>query len=234
MNLITRIMLVGAGMPIPAPGQQEWTSSGSYSFVVPTGVRNICAVCIGAGGGGARGTTGDTVSVGAGGGGGLSYSNNIPVTPGETLTVFVGLKGSAGGTQDDGGNGGNTRILRGGTEILRANGGFGGNWSSGDGGAGANTLGAIGDVKFSGGAGDDGNSSTAWGGKTANYTSNGAGASGVDYGKRGTALNGIDTLGVIGGGGSSGTSGSAAAGEDGGARIIWGYGRSYPSNALDV
>lgn len=63
-------------------GQQAYTTPGSYSWVVPTGVTKVSVVAIGAGA--PKGSNGY-----AGAGGGLAYGNNISVTPGETITVVV-------------------------------------------------------------------------------------------------------------------------------------------------
>lgn len=69
-----------------APGSQiAYIAPGTYSWICPTGVTSVCAVAIGAGGGGCYYT--------GGAGGGLSYQNNISVTPGQTYTVVVGAGG---------------------------------------------------------------------------------------------------------------------------------------------
>ncbi|RME60975.1 hypothetical protein D6779_01015 [Candidatus Parcubacteria bacterium] len=93
-------------------GEQMYTSPGSYTFIVPDGVYSIGAVLVGGGGGGHYNWPNS-----AGGGGALAYVNNIPVTPGEGLTVIVGAGGNAGG------NGGDTLLKRGGTTIFGAAGG---------------------------------------------------------------------------------------------------------------
>ena len=89
-------------------GEQVFTSPGTYSFVVPTGVTSISTVAIGGGGGGGRGARYTnfedpntitayspvpgslTANFYSGAGGGLAYKNNISVTPGQVLTVVVG------------------------------------------------------------------------------------------------------------------------------------------------
>lgn len=100
----------GSSVNIPQ-GQTLFDTVGTNSFVVPSGVTSISAVLVGAGGGGHP-----TWSNPAGGGGALAYAN-VPVTPGETLTVTVG----AGGVQ--GGHGGDTLIYRGATLLFKAEGG---------------------------------------------------------------------------------------------------------------
>ena len=111
-------MLLGANTPT---GSQTFTSSGT--FVVPnnTGYISVAAVGAGGAGGGASASYGGV----GGAGGALVYGNNIPVTPGETLTIEIGAAG-AGSTAANGGNGGYTEIRRGSTTLLRANGGAGG------------------------------------------------------------------------------------------------------------
>jgi len=104
-------------------GQDEFTSPGSYSFTVPTGITSISAVVIGGGAGGMYAPLNGSGSSGAGGG--LAYANNIPVTPGETLSVTVGSGGIAGiqpsSTLPT--NGGRSELSRGGDDLLFANGG---------------------------------------------------------------------------------------------------------------
>ena len=60
----------------PPPGQQAYTTAGTYSWVAPSGVTSISVVAVGGGGR-------------AGGGGGLGYKNNITVTPGNSYSVVI-------------------------------------------------------------------------------------------------------------------------------------------------
>ena len=83
-----------------------------YAWFVPTGVTSVSVVCVGAGGGGGR-ASGGNVGPQGGAGGGLSYENNISVTPGERMTIRVGWGGrsgnstsTTGGTGGEGGDGG--------------------------------------------------------------------------------------------------------------------------------
>ena len=88
-------------------GCATYTTVGTFSFVVPTGATKICVVCV-AGGANAL-PPGCSCGYGIGGcGGGLSYTNCITTTPGETLTVVVP---SAGGTSS---------IKRGATVLVSA------------------------------------------------------------------------------------------------------------------
>ena len=108
------------------PGQEHWTaSSGSFSWTVPAGVTFISAVAVGGGGGGGGANSGNIGPQG-GSGGGLSYQNDIAVTPGETLTIVVGAAGNGGNIGASGGNGGDSEIRRSSTVLLEARGGVGG------------------------------------------------------------------------------------------------------------
>lgn len=84
----------GAANRPTIPSQQLYTTVGTYSFIVPKGVRTISVCAIGAG---STAVAHDAVSnTGYGGGGGaLAYSNDIPVTPYEILTIQVGLRYSS-------------------------------------------------------------------------------------------------------------------------------------------
>lgn len=200
-----------------AVGQQAYTSSGTYTWVAPTGVTSVSVVAVGAGGGAASGNC-------SGGGGALAYKNNISVTPGSSYTVNVG----AGACQA---NGGNSRFPIGGGLLLTAGGGFtrtccqggaGGTFSNADGGgnggaAGVNT-GAGGGAGGYTGAGGRGTNSYG----TAGVTGSGGGAggggafqqgcntfryAGGGVGILGAGSNGAGGANAAGGGGSGGTSG---------------------------
>jgi hypothetical protein len=101
----------------------------TYTWTVPAGVTEISALVVGAGGGGAH--TGSMAKSGGGGGGGLAWLNNIPVTPGEDLTIRVGSSGRGkigdSNASSLGATGGMSQI-RNSTlgEILTANAGTGG------------------------------------------------------------------------------------------------------------
>tara|TARA_B100000212_G_scaffold300656_1_gene246096 strand:+ start:1315 stop:3522 length:2208 start_codon:yes stop_codon:yes gene_type:complete len=81
-SVTTLFNAIGGGGGGPAaPGQQEYTTPGTYTWTCPAGVTSVSVVCIGGGGtGGAYG----------GSGGSLAYKNNITVTPGQTYTIIVG------------------------------------------------------------------------------------------------------------------------------------------------
>lgn len=255
------------------PGQQEWTTPGTYSFKVPYNVTRICGVCVGAGSGAKSAYISAT---GGGGGGALAYTNGVIVTPNETLTVIVGAGASQASGEDSAIKRSSTILIRGAGAVYAANGTTGM--------AGGDAAGCVGDVKISGSAG--GNATTTGGykggggGGAAGYSSSptegkggtgGQGSSATECGGGGggVGLKGIGSNGSTGangtggGGGSGGASGATGTNSGGGAgglcgggaggnadnntsitfsdnsgnggvRIIWGSGRSYPSNAADV
>lgn len=218
------------------------TRSAGHTFTVPAGVTSISAVAIGAGGGSDYFKGGQTVYMAtAGWGGDLSYANNISVTPGEELKVYVGAAGPSLGswyyagfmsyTPTEGRAGGSSWIERSdGTVILRAKGGNGGGTVT----ASSNNDSNIGDVSYSGGAGsttgkDNGGGGAAGyagdggdGSRSGNTNTStrlpaansGAGAGGgQNDGGGGVGIYGLgDTPTSAGDGGSGGTNGSAADG----------------------
>lgn len=213
-----------------APWQAMYTYAGTYSWIVPEGCTSIAGVAIAPGGGGARGASGDTNSSPAGGGGALSYSNAIPVTPGEELTIVVPNGGSAGGNMSSGSAAADAGIKRGATWLLMAQGGRGGNWASGIGGDGGLASMGVGDVRYSGGKGQDATSFT-YGGWSGLYTGNGV--PGSSSNNLSANLYGASTGTNLGRGGAGGKS-SADPGGVGGVRIMWGDDRAFPGNCHDI
>jgi hypothetical protein len=123
-----------------APGQVEFYNGGQKFWTVPTGITSASAVVIGGGGGGGGAYTYATSVVdvaysaysygGGGGGGGLSYGT-ISLTPGGSVTIWVGELGAMGGSFGGAGNnGGNSWIIQSGVEKLWAYGGGGGGGGS--------------------------------------------------------------------------------------------------------
>ena len=100
-----------------------FTSSGT--FTVPSGVTQVSAVCIGAGGG-ASGCPGTSLFSGAGGGGGGLAYGTFSVTSGESLNISTGPGGSGASGTNPGGFGIASRISRGPMSLLIAYGGGGG------------------------------------------------------------------------------------------------------------
>ena len=205
--------------PVPQGGQQEYTSSGVYSFVPPAGVTSVCVVCVGGGGGGMfynNSNSGYTYSMNGGSGGGLGWKNNIPVVPGTSYLVAVGAGGSTGFYSTSSQNGQNSYFIN----VATVSGGYGvagrynsskpGGTFSGDGGG---MGGAVNNTSSSGqgpcgGSGAGGY--TGNGGSTTNTSSN-AGSGGGGGGG-----NGIGSTKVSGGGGGVGIYGQGANGTSAG------------------
>lgn len=244
---------------VAAPGQQVFTSSGT--FTVPAGVTSICAVAVGRGQNGAAGD--GMYTAGRGGEGGtLSYSNSISVTPWESLTVTIATSTSA--------STGETTLKRSSTVLLAARAGgqtsgqanvgtsFAGGtapepvyyFGSGGGGAGGYSgAGGAGGIGDGGSAGSGGSGGGGGGGAPSAASGGGGGVGLLGAGSNGTAGSGGGAGGGAGSGGSSGADGgdggaggnyggggggggvssAGGAGGSGALRIIWGDGRSYPS-----
>lgn len=228
---------------------QTFTSQGTNTYVVPSGVTSLTLKAWGGGGG--SGAGGATAVGGAGGGGGYATST-ITVTPGETLTVYVGGAGQGGihnalGVRGGGGGGGGgyTSIYRGSTPLLIAAGGGGGGGgrnaiAGGAGGAGGGTNGVAGTqgaanngagggagTQSAGGSGGTGGNNS---GAAGNSLTGGAGADGN------ATTNGSDGSGAAGGGGGGGNGGIAnqsitrAAGGGGGGGYFGGGGGGATSS----
>lgn len=191
----------------------------TYSIRVPNGVNSIAGLAIGAGGGGGGCSSAASAAAGGGGGGALSFTNDIAVTPGETLTVLVPNQSAAGSTSGGaGGTGLAAQIRRSATVLLSAAGGAGAagrtSTTASAGAAGGASASGVGTVKYSGGAGGAGNAATdngGGGGGAAGYAGNG----GI-----GGAINGAGAAGNGGsGGGGSSYTGTVIGGSGGG--TLW-------------
>lgn len=186
-----------------------YSTAGTSTFTVPTGVTTVQAKVWGAGGAGGGAADGNGSTGGNGGGGGYA-TGVIKVTPGQSLTVEVGGAGALNATRRSGGGGGYSAVKSGSTFLVQAGGGGGGGAGEtglaaavgGAGGAGGGESGSAG-AAGSGGGGDNGN-----GGQGGTQTTGGAGGTGGGTGTDGAA--GAANAG--GNGGASGTCGSAATG----------------------
>jgi Putative Ig domain len=241
------------------PGQQNFTTAGTFQWTCPAGVSSVCVVAIGGG------RTRNGVS--GGGGGGLGWKNNIPVVPGVNYTVVVGAvggasyfidtatvaglsgaAGTAGGSRvgDGGGNGGNggNGYLNGSFFAGGGGGGAGGYISNGGNGAAYSNNGLSGTVGSPGGGGGglQSISSTSPGGRGGGVgirsdgaTNTGAGGA-VGLSFTTAAFPGGNGSGSVpyGAGAGGGSYGALQDAVSGAVRIIWGPGRSYPDNAADV
>jgi hypothetical protein len=224
-----RIRNTATDANLPA-GQAEYTTAGTYSWVVPANVYTVCAVCVGGGGGGVSGNS----SGGAGGGGGaLSWGNDIQVTEGSSCTVVVGVGGASGrlAPAAPGGSSSFTNDLS--TASVTANGGGGstyigaGNMLGGLGGA--PTRSGIPAGKFGGGSGGRSQdcpsvADATGGGGAGGYSGNG-GAAGV--------INTAGSAGAGGGGGGGGAGGPADFGGNGGGVGLLGGGANGAGGAYN-
>lgn len=172
---------IGGAGSAGAATSTEYSTAGSSTYNVPSGIDKLQIEMWGAGGGGGGG---GTDGPGGHGGGGAYATAIIDVTALETLNVVVGGGGgggdfSSGGlgySGDGGGGGGHSEVNRGGTHLIVAAGGGGGgggdNSSTNRGGQGAG-----GGDETSGNDGGDG-SANAPGGSGASTGSGGSGGNG--------------------------------------------------------
>jgi hypothetical protein len=197
----------------------EITATGDWT--VPAGCTKLDAFLVG--GGGAGGTY-----VGGGGGGGYtSLAVDIPVTPGELLYVNIGAGGvPVSGAPGKGGDGVATRLFRGSTVLVQANGGEGGysgddstNPSRGGNGGSGGGAGAGGSATIGGDGGSDGNGgqdSVHGIGGAGHYTTRCPFNNTLYAGGGGGTRSSFGGAGGGGGGGAAGGSGFAGAANTGG------------------
>jgi hypothetical protein len=211
------------------------TNSGEYyDWVVPTGVKNVSMIAIGAGGGGGGGDS--TYSGGGGGGGALAYSNDIQLIPGETIRLHAGPRGyySSDGTHGASAYPAGVERLSDNSILLKANGGgMGALGQSASYRLGGSVEDSIGQVIYAGGAGERGSSSTGGGGGGAGgYSGAGNSLTGGSGWGGGTNVGGRGGGGVgIYGEGTSGINSSGqqagSGGTEGSTGSSGGYGGSY-------
>lgn len=240
----------------PPPGQDQYTSAGSYSWVCPTSPEqtSVSVVCVGSAWYGSP-YTADYTKAGA-----LSYKNDITVVPGNSYTVVVapnytttprssfngdGEVSAGTGTQrtgDGGGDGGGAGYHMGGAGGYSGNGGYGQGTSGGaDGAGGGGGGGGFGyapapeqyGYSAGGGVGLLGEGANGAGGTGTTsqngYISGGGGGSGGSAGAAGSMSGYITKLNA----GAYGGQGYDSAHTPGGAvRIIYpGDTRSFPSTS---
>lgn len=246
------------GIFIAPPGQQVYTSAGTYSWVCPAGVTSVSVVVVGKGGKNwaASGPNG-SVEMSGGGGGGLAYKNEIAVVAGQSYTVVI--NSTSGGQNYFINN--STVCATNGIDASGYTGGSGGymvaGTGGGSGGKGGDSItytpqpiyrvngggGGAAGYSGNGGAGGQGSVDTAGsdgsggGGGGGGTSASGGPASGGGVGVLGQGASGTGggayTAGGAGSGGSGttygGGSGSGSAGA-GAIRIIWpGNTRQFPS-----
>lgn len=190
-----------------AAGQQAFTSSGTFSWVAPTGVTSVSIVTVGGGG---RTTS---YNNGSASGGALGYKNNISVTPGQTYQVVVGGQGglsrfettvgAEGGVSNPQSNPVYSNPLYGSSGGRGI--GFNGSWSSGGGGA-AGYSGDGGSQWFSGGNASGGGGGAGGGYQITSGASGGGGGVGI-LGEGTSGLGGSNSTRTGGQGGSGGANG---------------------------
>jgi len=209
-----------AGAPVLVPAVEFRT--GSATITIPTGATKCKVTLQGGGGGGGSGVAaGCCLALGissGGGGGGTLYKYLSGLTPGNTLVLTIGAAGSgAGGTNTNGGAGGNSTLASGTQSIttLTANGGSGGD------GAGTGQVGNIvsGGTCTNGDFNIQGQSGTA-SGEGINIMSMGGSSLFGHGGLQNSPASGA-AAGVGFGGGGSGHDGAGANGTAGCAVFEW-------------
>lgn len=185
-------------------GNVVFDNPGTYTWVCPSGVTSVSAVCIGGGGGGSVVNRFDVGGGAGGGGGALAWRNSIAVTPGNSYTVVVGSGGGVtgtGGAAGIGQSGGSSYFSLGGNIYVSAGGGAGA--PSANGGNGGNPL-----IFQGGGSGGTGGAAEA--------------PENTDYNGGGGGAGGYSGNGGAGGSNSPGSSGSGGGGGGGGSFSVLG------------
>lgn len=194
------------------PGQQAYTTPGTYTFVVPTGVTSISVVAVGPGSKSKIGTPGA--------GGALSYKNNVSVSSGASLTVKVGsgnVCGLACRSCSYLRSAGCVNIVngQGGTVVAFGTGGHGVKCASATGGGNGGSVTA---QSLGGGGGAGGYSGAGGNGASAQCSSGSSGSGGGGGGGGGVSyasFNPCTGAGIVGGGGGGGV-GLLGSGSSGG------------------
>ena len=230
MILARKLMMATAS---PPRGQMIYTIPGTYNFIVPAGVYSICCAVVGAGGGGMQIGYGGA----AGGGGACAWTNNVSVTPGQTVEIVVG----AGNPNFESDGSGISAMSYIGGQIVLARPGRAasptiapGVYNNGAGGLADTSTGAN---RYSGadGNGNRGGSAAGLNG-TLPAPLAGRGGTGVNFSNTswstnqasGSTLTQLYGAAAGGGGGGAGGSGiNVTYGADGAAIIIWGPGRGF-------
>jgi hypothetical protein len=143
------------------PGQPVtviYSSNGTESFTIPSGVTSIRVQVWGAGG---RGGTQTSNGEGGGGGGGAYSESTITVTPGTTYTAFVG-RGSD--TEDDGQDSWLSTSSNSSNAVVLAKGGESVENNEDKGGKGGKDNDGIGTIRYEGGKGGKGKGNDGGGG----------------------------------------------------------------------
>lgn len=239
----TRALLMAAAAAPAAPGQVEFTTAGTHTWTVPDGVYSICAVLVqgsgaaastltyaatlygralngarigdggGDGGSGGAGMQDDDGYAGGGGGGAGGYAGNG--ANGARSPGYTGVPGSAAPAGSGAGGSGNAPQSSPVWDYT---------YGGGGGGVGLKGKGADG---AQGGGGSGGSDSYYIPGTPQRYGGNYGGGTGGGVGNSGNpggALSYKNDIPV-----TPGTTVSIVVAGNGGARILWGDGRFYPS-----
>jgi len=222
------------GQDDATPGQEAFTTPGTYTWTAPADVTKVAVVCVGGGGGGQTSTEAwNGVSSNGGAGGGLGWRNNIYVTPGESYTVVVGAGGDGLSSGEGSGKWGsdsyfiNPQTVKGGggNAADRVSNSVGGDYvGDGGGNGGKGNIGA----GYAGGGGGGAGGYSGNGGDAVQSTPNGNGNPGTP---------GNDGQGGAGGSGGGGVTGNyqyfdaCGAGAGGGGVGILGEGPSGAGGA---
>ena len=199
------------------------------SYEIPAWARTVGAIAIGGGGGGgagAFGAAGARFGGGGGGAGGVSRAIWSAEALASALTVVVGAGGAGGDGTDgtDGTDGAGSIVYLGGTVLLTATGGGGGQSGASGGGAGASGAGVDAPGSNGGGASSVSQAGGAGGSLDRPDASGGGGAGG-----------GLDASGIArpgGGGGDGAPLAVTASGGSGGSGAVGGIGEASPRPAL--
>lgn len=210
----TGLQVVGTAIQTVPAGIQAFSSAGTFTFTVPTGVTTLKVSVWGGGGGGGGCVFGTAAAAAGGGGGGYAVKRFTGLAPGSNISVAVGAGGTGGGPSGNGLPGGPSSVL-----TVSATGGSGGT-------AGGSGI-SIGGAGGSGVGGDIGNGNSANGSAgnvnagTAGTANGGTGGAASSGGGGGGSSVGIGGAGGFPGGGGAGTGNSVTAnGASGGNGLV--------------
>ncbi len=213
---------------------QSYTSTGTVTFVPPSGVDEVEYLIVGGGGGGGTSTTFGTAGSGGGGAGGvLTGSLDVINTSYDVIVGQGGVNGSGG--NNSGANGGDSSFgVNVGENLiaLGGGGGVGGNGNGADGGSGGGGRGGTGGVGLQSGTAQSGQGNNGGTGSSSGGFGGGGGGGALSAGGNHSSTNGggggagIESLitgssllvGGGGGGGGANSDGVGSGGVGGGGR----------------
>jgi len=206
-----------SGPYIAPPGQILYDTAGVYTWTVPPGVYSVSVVSIGGGGGGHRFTS----YARGGAGGGLAWKNDIPVTPGGTVTITVGARGTPSIT-----NSSANTATPGGFSSFETNApmtyvgvtGFGGGAGFYAGSAAATRPAGGGAIATASPGGTRGTYTGGYGGWGYAYAGGGGGAAGYQGNGGNACVTTTNTYGQAGNAGAAGGGGGGGGGSGGSSR----------------